>query len=161
MITTKLFTNVLESKIDDKHLFCVCLSVCVCVSMCVCVYVCVSMCVCLSVCVCVCLSVCVYWQTAALEGRALGLRAVNRTAVVPSEAGGTRTQRTTAVCVTSPARAFLATRYHSPPHTHTHTQHSLVFLSRSNENTTCDISQSTHGNFLTIMAPRVKYHKVD
>lgn len=50
-------------------------------------------------------------QTAAQEGQDQARRAVNRTAVACSEARGTRMPKTIAVCVTSPVRVCLTTRY--------------------------------------------------
>lgn len=52
-------------------------------------------------------------QTVAQEGQAQEWRAANRTAVTRLEARGTKTQRTTAVSVTSAARVCLTTRYDS------------------------------------------------
>lgn len=50
-------------------------------------------------------------QTVAQEGQAQAWRAVNRTAVARLEARGMRTQRTTAVSVTLPAKVCPITRY--------------------------------------------------
>lgn len=69
-------------------------------------------------------------QTVAQEGQAQAWRAVNRTAVARLEARGTRTQRTTVVSVTSPAKVCPTTRY-GRLQSHSTDNKSMQFVSKS------------------------------